>query len=71
MLVSGGREPFWEGTELRTLQNTLRREPSFHHAEWRHVSQEAKDFIKGDGSAPTRLIGRPPGEGARSTAGWR
>ena len=47
MLVSGGREPFWEATELRTLRNTLRREPTFQHAEWRHVSQEARHFIKG------------------------
>jgi len=46
MLVSGGREPFWDLTELRTLRNTLRKDPEFHHSDWRQVSEDAKDFIR-------------------------
>jgi len=47
MLVSGGREPFWCGSEVRTIRNTLRREPSFGYTEFDNVSQEAIDFIRG------------------------
>jgi len=47
MMVSGGREPFWCGSEVRTLRNTLRREPSFGYTEFDSVSQEAIEFIKG------------------------
>lgn len=47
MLLSGGREPFWDVTELKTLRNTLRKEAQFHHSEWKHVSQDGIHFIKG------------------------
>ena len=40
------REPFWDLTELRTLRNTLRKDPEFHHSDWRQVSEDAKDFIR-------------------------
>ena len=40
------REPFWDLTDLRTLRNTLRKDPEFHHSDWRQVSEEAKDFIR-------------------------
>jgi len=47
MLVSGGREPFWDASDIRTIRNTIRRDPSFSFSEFRYVSENAKDFIKG------------------------
>ena len=26
MLVSGGREPFWDGSDIRAIKNTLKKE---------------------------------------------
>ena len=46
MLVSGGLEPFWDGSDVRAIKNTLRKEVSFNHSEFYKVSTEAKDFIK-------------------------
>jgi len=46
MLVSGGREPFWDGSDIRAIKNTLKKEASFNHIEFTGVSSEAKDFIK-------------------------
>jgi len=46
MLVSGGMEPFWDGSDVRAIKNTLRKEVSFNHSEFHGVSREAKDFIK-------------------------
>jgi len=46
MLVSGGREPFWDGNDIRAIKNTLRKEVSFYYPEFDGVSSKAKDFIK-------------------------
>ena len=46
MLVSGGYEPFWDGSDIRAIRNTLKREVSFDADAFRNVSREAKDFIK-------------------------
>lgn len=46
MLVSGGREPFWDGSDLRAIKNTLKKEVNFDYVEFNGVSSEAKDFIK-------------------------
>merc|ERR1712013_292474 len=47
MLLSGGREPFWEGNEIRTIRNTLRKDPSFNFPEFDNISENGKHFIKG------------------------
>ena len=61
MLVSGGYEPFWDGSDIRyvwisgltshdyicrAIRNTLRKEVSFDANAFNNVSREAKDFIK-------------------------
>jgi len=46
MLVSGGREPFWSGSDVRAIRATLYREINFHEPEFNNVSQHAKDFIR-------------------------
>jgi len=46
MLVSGGREPFWDGSDIRAIKNTLKKEVSFAHPEFSGVSAEARDFIQ-------------------------
>jgi len=46
MLVSGGYEPFWDGSDVRAIRNTLKKEVSFDADAFRNVSREAKDFIK-------------------------
>ena len=48
MLVSGGREPFWDVNEIRTIRNTVRKDPSFASSEFKNVSEEAKGFITGE-----------------------
>ena len=48
MLLSGGREPFWEGNEIRTIRNTLRKDPSFNFPEFDNISENGKHFIKGE-----------------------
>eukprot|EP00092_Neocalanus_flemingeri_P002697 GFUD01002887.1.p1 GENE.GFUD01002887.1~~GFUD01002887.1.p1 ORF type:complete len:339 (+),score=130.30 GFUD01002887.1:140-1156(+) len=60
MLVSGGREPFWDVNEIRTIRNTVRRDPSFVFREFKYVSGEAKDFIAGllEKQQRKRLTGR-------------
>jgi len=45
MLVSGGREPFWEGNDVRGIRNTLHKNPDFSGPEFRKVSQKATKFI--------------------------
>jgi len=55
MMLSGGREPFRDTTELKTLRNTLRKDPSFRHPEWSGVTQEGKDFVK-------RCLAKDPNE---------
>lgn len=45
MLVSGGREPFWEGNDVRGIKNTLHKDPDFSGQEFKKVSQNAKNFI--------------------------
>merc|ERR1712066_1014675 len=54
MLVSGGYEPFWDGSDIRAIRNTLRKEVSFDANAFKNVSREAKDFIK-------RLLEKQPG----------
>ena len=48
MLVSGGREPFWDVNDIRTIRNTVRKDPSFHFSEFKDVSENAKNFIAGE-----------------------
>jgi hypothetical protein len=48
MLVSGGREPFWDVNDIRTIRNTVRRDPSFNFSEFKNVSENAKIFIRGE-----------------------
>jgi len=47
MLVSGGREPFWDGNDIKTIRNTLRKDPSFNFPEFANISENAKNFIRG------------------------
>ena len=47
MLVSGGREPFWDVNDIRTIRNTVRRDPSFNFNEFENISENAKNFIRG------------------------
>jgi len=46
MLVSGGYEPFWDGSDIRAIRNTLKKEVSFDADAFKNVSREAKDFIQ-------------------------
>ena len=48
MLVSGGREPFWDVNDIRTIRNTVRRDPSFNFSEFKNVTENAKIFIRGE-----------------------
>ena len=70
------REPFWDLTDLRTLRNTLRKDPEFHHSDWRQVSEEAKDFIRcriwlfDDSLLLSLYLCRLPWERASSTIIW-
>ena len=47
MLVSGGSEPFWKGSDVQAIKNTIKREVEFPSTDFRKVSEEAKQFIRG------------------------
>ena len=47
MLVSGGSEPFWKGSDVQAIKNTIKRDVEFPSTDFRKVSDEAKQFIRG------------------------
>ena len=47
MLVSGGLEPFWKGSDVRAISATINKDVDFPSSHFTKVSVEAKNFIKG------------------------
>ena len=47
MLVSGGKEPFWEGGDVRAIKNTLKKPVEFPVMFFQNVSYAAQNFITG------------------------
>jgi len=45
MLVSGGKEPFWEGGDVRAIKNTLKKPVDFPDVFFKNVSHAAQNFI--------------------------
>ena len=74
MLVSGGREPFWDVNDIRTIRNTVRRDPSFNFNEFENISENAKNFIRGK-VKPTWchwwLLQRIVGEASEEETDWQ
>ena len=48
MLVSGGKEPFWEGGDVRAIKNTLKKPVDFPDVFFKNVSHAAQNFITGN-----------------------
>ena len=40
MLVSGGREPFWDGSDIRAIKNTLKKEVAINSPSLKFCTKE-------------------------------